>query len=84
MESNLDVECWVDLHLFWSVGVALPAFILWGNLMNYEELIYPLGIGIPLIAYIILKKNRDNQDKSDFKSKYGFLYDGYRKEKYFW
>jgi len=42
------------------------------------------GLGIPFFAYRILKKNQGNLESNEFKSKYGFLYDGYKSEKYYW
>lgn len=43
-----------------------------------------IGIGIPLFAYRILKKNQKAFENAEFKTKYGFLYDGYKLEKYYW
>jgi len=71
LAQDLEVECWGSTHLFWVFAVALPAFIVW-------------GLGIPFFAYRILKKNQLNLESNEFKSKYGFLYDGYKSEKYYW
>jgi len=71
LAEDLEVECWGSTHLFWVFAVALPAFIVW-------------GLGIPFFAYRMLKKNKDNLEDNGFKSKFGFLYDGYKPDKYYW
>lgn len=82
LESDLDVKCWEGMHLFWVFAVALPALVFWGKTIIVLARI--LVIGIPLFAYRVLKKNKHLHENQEFKSKFGFLYDGYKKEQYYW
>lgn len=71
LDQDLDIQCYEGLHNYWAFGCALPAFIFW-------------GLGIPLFAWRLLKKNIPNFDQIEFKSKFGFLYDGYKVKRYYW
>ena len=51
--------------------LAVPSLILW-------------GFGIPLYAWIILAKYKEDLELIDIREKYGFLYNGYKKNFYFW
>ena len=55
----------------YSLILAAPSLIVW-------------GFGIPLYAWIILAKYKDNLDLIEIREKYGFLYNGYKKNFYFW
>ena len=54
-----------------SLGLAMPSIIFW-------------GFGIPIFALIILWRNRKDLDSLQSREKYGFLYNGYKKNYYFW
>jgi hypothetical protein len=41
-------------------------------------------IGIPLVAFLLLRRNKDHLDEIAVKQRFGFLCEGYRKEAYFW
>ena len=51
--------------------VAIPSTIFWGLL-------------VPLLAFKYLKKNLGLLKEENFKRSYGFLYDGYKKKKFYW
>ena len=53
------------------MGVALPSLVVW-------------GLGIPLFAYLLLKNVENTLTKVETKEKFGFLYNGYKKEYYYW
>ena len=55
----------------WSITVALPSIIVW-------------GLGIPTFAFVLLQKEKDRLKKIEVKEKYGFLYNGYRRDYYYW
>ena len=55
----------------YSLILAVPSLIIW-------------GFGIPLYAWIVLAKYKENLDLIDIREKYGFLYNGYKKNFYFW
>jgi hypothetical protein len=48
------------------------------------ELVNTLGLGIPFFAFRLLKNNKKRLEDLTFKSKFGFLYDGYRFKTYYW
>ena len=65
------IQCWSSTHVLYSLVLAVPSLIVW-------------GFGIPLYAWIILAKHREDLDLIDIREKYGFLYNGYKKNFYFW
>lgn len=70
--DDLEVICYQNAHWFLSYAVALPAIIIW-------------GLGIPTFGLIIIYKNRDKLKTMDVKSKFGFIYNGYRvPQAYYW
>ena len=71
MKQDSEVQCWTYTHIFWSVIIALPNFCLW-------TLILPLSL------LRVLRKNAKNLDNLELYAKYSFVYDGLRKDKYYW
>lgn len=71
MYADLQIECYVGAHYFWSLGVALPSLIVW-------------GLGIPLFAFLLITREKDKLTSLETKEKFGFLYNGYKKEFYYW
>ena len=69
--NDLEVECWSTEHLNYSFILAVPSLIIW-------------GFGIPAFAWLILARNKNNLEKLEAREKYGFLYNGYKKNFYFW
>lgn len=55
----------------WTYGMGMPTLAVWLVLLPYW-------------AFRILKNNQDKLNKAEMKSKYAFLYNGYRNEKYYW
>ena len=51
--------------------LALPSIIVW-------------GLGIPFFAFTLLTRERETLDKLATKEKFGFLYNGYKKDFYYW
>ena len=43
-----------------------------------------VGLGIPTYGLALVVSHRDNLNSQTFKAKYGFLYNGYRPQAYFW
>ena len=41
-------------------------------------------VGIPLMIFVQLYRNKDNLNKSYMKLKYGFLYKEYNSKHYYW
>jgi len=71
MKSDLQIICYKDYHLFWSLATALPSIVIW-------------GIGIPGFAFLLLQAEKDRLHKIEAKERYGFLYNGYKKKFYYW
>lgn len=55
----------------YSLSVAVPSLVVW-------------GFGIPLFAWVVLARHKDDLDLTETREKYGFLYNGYKKHYYFW
>ncbi len=70
-QQDYTVKCGQKIHQFWSYSVAMPSIIVW-------------GLGIPLFAFILMYRERKKLDKVEVKEKFGFLYNGYQVELFFW
>lgn len=68
---DLENICWEGLHTLMALGVALPCLIIW-------------GLGIPASVWVVLRRERDRLDTMAAKEKFGFLYNGYKRNSYFW
>lgn len=51
--------------------LALVCFIFW-------------GLGIPLVIYVLMSKEKDQLDTPGALYRFGFLYNGYKRDNYFW
>jgi hypothetical protein len=85
MKENIRSVCYKDQHLFFISAVAFPSIGIW-------------VFGIPLFALIVLIKNRrvltlmtkkeitqkENEEITELKTKYGFLFAGYGPRTFFW
>jgi len=67
---DLDMDCFSSTHLMWIFLLGAPMFIIY-------------GIGIPLIAFIILK-TRDNLESIETKRYFLMLYQGFKPRRFFW
>lgn len=71
MSSYLNIRCWDDFHSRYALAAGLPSIMLWGILT-------PLG------ALAILVKLRSKLDTLAVRIRLGFLYTGYKSEKFYW
>eukprot|EP01017_Pseudomicrothorax_dubius_P009638 TRINITY_DN13312_c0_g1_i2.p1 TRINITY_DN13312_c0_g1~~TRINITY_DN13312_c0_g1_i2.p1 ORF type:complete len:613 (+),score=137.48 TRINITY_DN13312_c0_g1_i2:214-2052(+) len=71
LERDLDVECWKDQHLNYVLTLAVPSLVVW-------------GFGTPVFAWALLWTKKSQLEDPLFRTKLGFLYDGYRIEVFFW
>jgi len=69
--SDMTIKCWSPSHSFWSYIVAMPSIIVW-------------GLGIPFFALILMYKERHRLATIETKEKFGFLYNGYQHELFYW
>ncbi|TNV88133.1 hypothetical protein FGO68_gene10720 [Halteria grandinella] len=63
--KDLQVVCYEGKHSLVAFGVALPCIIIY-------------SIGIPLMGFWVIYKNRTKLDQAQIKQRYGFLYNGYK------
>lgn len=61
----------MHLHSVLSNSIALVCLIIW-------------GIGIPALTYILMAKEKERLDTTAAKIRFGFLYNGYKRDNYFW
>jgi len=54
-----------------ALGVALPAIVIW-------------SIGIPSYAFILMHKHKNELNLVKVKTRYGFLYNGYKLHSFYW
>ena len=68
---DLDLECFSGSHFYWAVLGGVPGLLLW-------------VAGIPLGTWLLLQERKDQLENNEIKSKYGFLFKGYRPSTYYW
>jgi len=71
LSSNLTILCWSEEHRRYAMGVALPGILLW-------------GVAVPLLALIRLCMKRRTLDMLETRIPFGFLYNGYRTQRFYW
>ena len=71
MYEDYSMECWIGTHLKWVLLASIPSLAVW-------------GIGAPMLAFLHLKRNFSHLEEEEFKRPYGFLYLGYKKNRYYW
>ena len=71
LKGDLEIVCYEGPHLFWAFFVALPCILVW-------------GLGIPFFAYILLQREKERLKRIEVREKFGFLYNGYKKDFYYW
>jgi len=71
IREDLRVVCWQTEHKLYGFMLALPSIVVW-------------GLGIPFFAFTLLTRERETLDKLATKEKFGFLYNGYKKDFYYW
>ena len=71
MTLHMDFKCFSTDHLFWILTVACPLLILW-------------VVGAPLLALVILFKNRKDLDQGYIKSYMLVLYQGLKPKVFYW
>ena len=71
MMYHLEYSCYSLDHIKWIALVALPILTIW-------------VIGFPMMALIILIRNRQNLQKSHIQSYFLILYQGFKKDRFYW
>jgi len=68
---NMNYVCYSADHLRWILYTGLPMLVIW-------------VLGMPLIVFIILFRNRKDLDNPAVKKYFLMLYQGLRKETFYW
>ena len=71
MTKDTETQCWTPFHIMWSIGIALPFFLLW-------------GVILPLILLNKLKSTKKNLQDPEVYSRYAFVYEGLKTNRYYW
>lgn len=69
--ADYSIECWEGDHYFIAIYVAVPGICLW-------------CIMFPAAIYVKMYSVRHKMGKLDVKIVYGFLYNGYKQNYWFW
>lgn len=69
--TNLTIRCWEGTHRQMALTLALPCLIIW-------------VISLPAVTLLYLATHRDKLDTVNEKLKFGFVINGYKKQRYFW
>ncbi|OMJ68621.1 hypothetical protein SteCoe_33871 [Stentor coeruleus] len=71
MRENLIIKCWVDRHLKYTLGIALPSIIIW-------------AVSVPTAVLVILIKRRSYLKSDANRVIFGFIFNGYKQSRFFW
>ncbi|CDW76658.1 UNKNOWN [Stylonychia lemnae] len=71
LQADLEIKCWTGPHLSWCLGLGLISILVW-------------TIGSPILTFIHIRKNRQKLQTDEFFGKYRMLYQGLKKECYYW
>lgn len=71
MIKDMSIQCWKSSHLTYALTVVVPSIILW-------------CISVPAILVLFLWRNRMKLSEITEKLKYGFLYKGFKQERFYW
>lgn len=69
--NDLSIRCFDSNHVFYSMTIALPGIVIW-------------GIGVPTGCLALIWKNRLLLGKLQMKLRFGFLYNGYELDRFYW
>lgn len=69
--NSYDIQCFTDEYAKDYYAIFILSIVLW-------------TIGMPALAYIVLRRNKKELELTGTKAKYGFLYHGYHNNRYYW
>lgn len=71
LRHDVEETCWRGEHLANALAIAIPGFLLY-------------GIGLPLMAFVLLYSNRDQLYDKKYTFRLGLLYLGFREKRWWW
>jgi hypothetical protein len=71
LKENLDIRCFDSKHNSFALAVILPVLVVWGIL-------------VPVLVLLYLVHNRTELSEINTKLRFGFLYNGFKKSKFYW
>lgn len=71
MSDNSATECWTPFHLFWSLAIALPNFLLWTFVL-------------PGVLLRMLMKKAKELKNPEVYARFSFVYEGLKTDKFYW
>ena len=71
LTQNLEVQCWDPEHTFYALAVALPGVLVW-------------GIATPFVIVLLIYKRRKYLKRLDNRLRFGFVFNGYKVDKFYW
>ena len=71
MVQDLEVECYTGSHLLWAVIGGGLGLLFW-------------VIGIPWLAWTLLRERRNRLQNEQVTERYAFLFKGYKQRTYYW
>ena len=67
----MNLKCWEGSHLYFGLRVVMPSLIIF-------------CIAIPLLIFVNICKNKMKLEDQEQKLKFGFFYNGFKSEFYYW
>ena len=71
LRTNYAIQCWTERYTLYALIVVIPCIILW-------------VIGLPTLVLVIMIKRRRKLNRDNNKVIFGFLFNGYRKVRFYW
>lgn len=69
--NSFDIQCYTTDYSKRYYGLFAFTIIFW-------------AVGMPGVAYLMLRKNKSKLEEPSTKAKYGFLYQGYQSDRFYW
>jgi len=69
--DDMQIQCWNRAHSIVTYYIAIPSMIVW-------------GLGLPFFALIMIHRSKKNIDTILVREKWGFLFNGFKQEFYYW
>ena len=71
LREDLEILCWDGQHLHWSIAIGLPSILVW-------------IVGVPIIGFIYLFRNRLDLYEPVIFGRYRMVYQGLKAQYFYW